>query len=73
MMSGNPIFFAAARASAPAHRLVRAFKVGTPSLRDIARGGLVAHHLQHLRLRADEDDARVLAGLRESGFSERKP
>ena len=38
-----------------------------------ARGGLVAHFPYGLRIRADEDQARVADGLREGGVLRRKP
>ena len=37
------------------------------ALRDLARGDLRSHALDHVRGRADEDDARLLAGARERG------
>ena len=65
MMSGKPISFATFSASVaigrPAPRC-RA-SVGTPSfLRQRAGGGLVAHHVEQLRARSDEGDARLGAG-----------
>ena len=49
---------------AVAHRLIRAFQDRHVQLaRHIARRSLVTHHLQDLRVRADEDDPGIRAGL----------
>ena len=42
-------------------------------LRQPPRRRLVAQQFQQLRARADERDARALAGRGRAGFSERKP